>query len=110
MHKLSLTGIARQELENAEGASSGRSSKSVYGAHDHPLKQTVVALCVGQALAEHDNPGDATVQVLLGRVLLSSGDESWTGWIGDLLPIPDAPHRLEALEDSAILLTTVKHR
>ena len=110
MHKISLTATARDELEGAEGASNGRSSRSVYGGHDRALKQTVIALCLGQRLAEHANPGDATVQVLQGRVLLSSGEESATGWLGDLLPVPDAPHTLEALEDSVILLTTVRHR
>ena len=33
---------------------------------------------------------------------------SWDGRHGDLLMLPDAPHSLEALEDSAVLLTVAK--
>jgi quercetin dioxygenase-like cupin family protein len=41
---------------------------------------------------------------------LSAGDVSWEGRTGDLLIVPDARHSLEALEDSAILLTVAKLR
>jgi quercetin dioxygenase-like cupin family protein len=45
---------------------------------------------------------------LSGRVRLSAGQHSWDGRHGDLLMLPDAPHSLEALEDSAVLLTVAK--
>jgi quercetin dioxygenase-like cupin family protein len=61
-------------------------------------------------LAEHENPGEATVQVLHGRVVLSAGEDSWSGWTGDLIIVPNAPHSLAAVEDSTVLLTVVKHR
>ena len=48
------------------------------------------------------------VHVLSGRVRLSAGQHSWDGRHGDLLMLPDAPHSLEALEDSAVLLTVAK--
>jgi quercetin dioxygenase-like cupin family protein len=54
----------------------------------------------GAYLAEHENPGEATVQVLRGRVRLSSGGLSWEGCTGDMIFVPDARHSLEALEDS----------
>lgn len=108
MNRTSLTALAHEELEHAQSASNGRSAKSVHGGSDHLLRQSVIALCAGQSLAEHHNPGEATVQVLLGRVQLASGDESWAGWIGDLLVVPNAPHSLEALEDAVVLLTTVR--
>lgn len=108
MEKSSLTALARQQLSVAQGASSGRSSRTVYGGHEHVLRQTVIALAHGQALSEHENPGEATVHVLVGRVRLVAGDNSWEGSPGDLLIVPDAAHSLEAIEDSAVLLTVAK--
>lgn len=110
MEKFSLTALARQQLELAEAASSGRSASTVYGGHEHVLRQTMIALASGQKLDEHENPGEATVHVLRGRVRLSSGENSWEGTPGDLLIVPDARHNLEALESSAVLLTVAKHR
>lgn len=109
MQKLSLTALAREQLELARGASSGRSSHTVYGGHEHTLRQTVIALAAGRALDEHENPGEATVQVLHGRVRLTSGETAWDGLPGDHLVVPDARHGLEALEDSVVLLTVAKH-
>ncbi|MDJ0335059.1 cupin domain-containing protein [Salinibacterium sp. G-O1] len=110
MQKTSLTALARTELEAALTAPSGRSAKTVYGGHEHLLRQTVIALRAGEKLAEHENPGEATVQVLHGRVMLTAGDDSWSGWDGDLITIPNSRHSLTAVEDSTILLTVVKHR
>ncbi len=81
----------------------------MYGGHDRSLRQTVIALTAGTSLAEHENPGEATVHVLSGRVRLTSASTSWEGRSGDLLVVPQQRHGLEALEDSAVLLTVVKH-
>lgn len=110
MQKTSLTALARGEMAAASSASSGRSSKTVFGGHEKVLRQTVVALRAGQQLGEHDNPGESTVFVLSGRIMLKAAESSWSGWIGDLLIIPDAPHSIEALEDSVMLLTVAKLR
>jgi quercetin dioxygenase-like cupin family protein len=105
VEKLSLTALARQQLKIARTASSGRSAQTVYGGHEHALRQTLIALAAGRRLDEHDSPGEATVHVLHGRVRLAAGDLAWEGSPGDLIVVPAARHTLEALEDSAVLLT-----
>lgn len=74
------------------------------------LRQTVIGMVEGAQLSEHENPGEATVLVLSGHVRLVAGDVSWIGRRDDLIIVPDSRHSLEALEDSAILLTVAKIR
>jgi quercetin dioxygenase-like cupin family protein len=108
MNKISLDAVAREQRKKAAAAGSGRSAETVCGGHEKALRQTVIALNAGMELAEHENPGEATVQVLTGRVELRSNGVVWAGRTGDLLTIPDDRHSLHALEDSAVLLTVVK--
>ena len=108
MQKLSLDALAREHLERAKAASTGRSSETVFGGHEHVLRQTLIALTAGTTLGEHENPGEATLLVLRGRLRLHSGDNSWEGRTGDLLAVPPARHSLEALEDTAAVLTVAK--
>lgn len=108
MNKMSLTALAREHAKLARTAPSGRSSHTVYGGHEHTLRQTLLALAAGQALSEHENPGEATLQVLSGRVRMTAGTTTWEGSAGDLLVIPDARHDLEAVQDAVVLLTVAK--
>ena len=105
MEKFSLTALARLELETARQASSGRASKTVYGGHEHVLRQTLIAMLAGQDLHEHENPGEATVQVLQGRVRLSAGDVDWHGSPGDLLVVLGSKPLPAAIEASVVVLT-----
>ena len=108
MNKISLDAVAREQRKKAAAADSGRSAETVCGGHEKSLRQTVIALNAGIELAEHENPGEATVQVLSGRVELRSQGVVWAGRTGDLLAVPDDRHSLHALEDSTVLLTVVK--
>jgi quercetin dioxygenase-like cupin family protein len=110
MQKFSLDAVAREELAGARQASNGRSSRTVYGGHEHVLRQTVIALVAGQSLGEHSNTGEATVHVLRGRVRLHSDDDAWDGRRGDMILVPAAPHSLTATEDAVVLLTVAKPR
>ncbi|GAA1775863.1 cupin domain-containing protein [Streptomonospora arabica] len=109
MNKLSLDALARKHMETAAAASAGRSSETFYGGHEQTLRQTLIALTKGNALSEHPNPGEATVLVLRGRVRLKAGGDTWEGRTNDLLVMPRGEASLEALEDSAVVLTVAKH-
>ena len=100
----------RHELEHARAVPAGRSAKTVFGGHGKGLRQTLIALRAGEALDERVSPGEATIQVLAGRVLLESGESSWSGWVGDLLIVPAPTLTLRAVEDSAVLFTVAMPR
>lgn len=108
MLKLSLDALAREHLERARQSSAGRSAETVYGGHEHTLRQVLVALTAGTTLSEHENPDEATAHVLSGRVRLGAGQDSWEGRTGDLIVVPSARHDLHALEDAVVLLTVAK--
>lgn len=108
MEKISLTALARQHLAAARNASSGRSAHTVYGGHEHNLRQTMIALTAGSRLDDHESPGEATLQVLQGRVEVTNSTSKWEGSPGDHIVIPRTRHGLHALEDSVVLLTVVK--
>lgn len=105
MESMSLTTLAEEHLTAARVGSAGRSAVTVHGRHDFVLRQTLIALVEGQALAEHESPPEATLQVLQGRVRVTAGDDVWEGSAGELLVIPAERHDLRALEDSVVLLS-----
>ncbi|MBC3193009.1 cupin domain-containing protein [Pseudonocardia sp. C8] len=110
MQKISLEAMVRTQLAAAADSGNGRAARTVFGGHEHRLRQTLIALRAGASLADHESPGEATLQVLHGRVRLTAGDDSWDGRRGDLLIIPPAVHRLDAVEDAAVVLTVVMPR
>jgi quercetin dioxygenase-like cupin family protein len=100
MQKLSLDALGREQL-------SARASTTLFGGHEHRLRQTVIALREGSRLDEHENPGEATLLVLSGRIELSADGEVWAGRTGDFIVIPDSRHAVRAVEDCVMLLTAV---
>ena len=101
----SLTDLAAEHLATARASEHGRSAVTVYGGQEHDLRHTLIALAQGHALGEHDAPGEATLQVLQGRVRLRAGEQEWEVGQGELLVIPQARHDLVALADSVVLLS-----
>ncbi|MGH3634934.1 MAG: cupin domain-containing protein, partial [Mycobacterium sp.] len=102
MQSISLTSLAAEQLAAAQKAHSGRAAHTIHGGHALELRQTVVAMLTGQKLQEHDSPGEATLQVLEGRVRLTTRDEAWEGKAGDYVTIPPVRHALESIEDSVV--------
>jgi quercetin dioxygenase-like cupin family protein len=109
MDSVSLTSLATEQLNQARQAHSGRASHTIHGGHTLELRQTMMALASGHELAEHDSPGEATLQVLQGHVRLSAGDDIWEGRAGDYVTIPSRRHSLLSLHDSVVVLTVVKN-
>jgi quercetin dioxygenase-like cupin family protein len=105
MQKSSLTTLAGELMATAREAASGRGAKTIHGGQASTLRQTVIALAAGRQLDEHENPGEATLQVLRGRVRMIAPAETAEAAEGDLLVVPDSRHSLEALEDAVVLLT-----
>src|SRR6478609_5852914 len=108
MDAISLPSLADEHLRHAREGSAGRSAHTLFGGHDHRLRQTLIALLAGQSLEEHESPGEATLQVVSGRVRLIAGDDTQEAGPGDLVTIPPDRHALAADEDSVVLLTVVK--
>lgn len=107
MDGISLTKLAEEQLQAARAGRAGRSAHTVHGGHDHMLRQTLIALTGGSELAEHNSPGQSTLQVLQGQVRVTAGDDTWSGGPGDLLVLPLERHGLHADSDAVVLLTVL---
>jgi quercetin dioxygenase-like cupin family protein len=106
MSATSLESVGREQLEEARRSSNGRASRTLH--HGHRLHQTLLALTAGTRLAEHQSPGDATVQCLSGHVVLNAGAESVAVPAGGLVHVPARRHDLVAREDSLVVLTVAR--
>ena len=98
-----LNQLANQLLDKARSVDSGRAAQGIY--NGKYLRQALLTLTAGSKMAEHDSPPEVTLQVLQGRVELSSAEESWDLSEGDLVEIPPQRHSVTAHEDAAFLLT-----
>lgn len=104
-----IAALADELLIRARSEPHGRAAELVV--HDGVLRQLVLALAEGAELAEHNAPAAATLQALRGRVRLSYTAGSATPaeelGAGELTVIGHERHGVQALEDSAFVLTTV---
>ena len=70
------------------------------------LRVVLMALKAGARISEHKTNGRISVQALSGHVRLNALGRAFDLLPGSLLALDErAPHDLEALEESAILLT-----
>jgi quercetin dioxygenase-like cupin family protein len=92
-------------LADARAASAGRAGRTLSPGAGAPPKQALLALAEGTVLADHESPGEATLQVLTGHVHLTAADRVIELTTGAWTPIPPLRHGVEALEDSVLLIT-----
>ena len=70
------------------------------------LRVVLMALAAGAKIPAHKTNGRITVQVLSGHIRLNASERAFDLLPGSLLTLDHpAPHDLEALEESAVLLT-----
>ncbi|MTD54616.1 hypothetical protein [Amycolatopsis pithecellobii] len=98
-----LSALAAELLEQARDHHSQRAARTI--ASSTSMRATVIALAAGAQVAEHDAPAAATLHVLTGRVRVHTDDREWLLDTGELLPLPPQRHGLDAVVDSAVLLT-----
>ena len=103
MTAANLRSVGDQLLTEAYAGTSRRASSTLH--NSGRLRQTLITLVEGAELAEHESPGEATLQVLSGEVELRSGDTSVSLTSGDLVPIPSTRHSVHAGTDAMLLLT-----
>lgn len=99
-----LAALTSSHLQAARDSQHGRSAELLV--HDGVLRQSILALRGGTELAEHNSPHAASLQVLVGRVRVTGVDAPVLS-AGELHTLTHQRHAVEALEDSAFLLTTV---
>lgn len=100
-----LGALAAYHLRQAHLADHGRSAHLFL--HDGPLRQSVIALTAGTELGEHEAPPASSLQVLSGLVRLTTADGDAELTEGQLTVLPHVRQGLQALHDSAVLLTAV---
>lgn len=105
---LDLARFAASLMEEAAGAPKGLTTRRLPSDDDAALRVIGIGLSAGHELPEHDNPGEAMLQVLAGSVTLHAADgRAVPLTAGMLAPIPQARHHVEAHETSALLLVQV---
>lgn len=105
MDVVSLPTLANDLLGQARTSHAGRAAATLHPITGGRLRQTLVALSAGTEMADHESPGEASLQVLSGSVALTWSGDRLELAAGAIAPIPGQRHGVEALEDSVFLLT-----
>ena len=66
MDTSALPEVSTTLLDEARAHSARRAARTLCGGTGHALRQTAIALLAGSTLSDHENPGEATLQVLGG--------------------------------------------
>lgn len=103
-----LDALADELLAGASAAHSGRATHVFHAKDGGLLSQIFLGLTAGKGLSEHENPGEAMLTVLRGRVVLTSGEQSWELAEHQHVVVPQARHHLVASEDSVVVLTVAR--
>ncbi len=107
---IDLRAATDELLEASRPSHSGRATRVFRAVTGGALSQVLLVLQEDRALSEHENPGEALLHVLRGRVRLTAGDDAWELGADEHIVIPQQRHGLLALEESAALLTVVRSR
>lgn len=102
---LHLPTEVEEVLDAARAGDSGRAARTLVKGAGARLKQTLLALTAGTVLADHEAPGEASLQVLRGSVRLTADDVDLPMAEGAYAPIPATRHGVRAIEDAVVLLT-----
>jgi quercetin dioxygenase-like cupin family protein len=100
-----LQALVVEQLDAAKAAPAARSAVTLV--HQGRLRQTLIALSAGAALHEHEAPPAATLQILHGHARLTTAENSTDLHTGQLVAIPQSRHGLDAIDDTAVLLTVL---
>ena len=93
-----------RQLHEEDAWNTGRNTKTLV---KHPdLRVLLMALKAGMRVEEHQAPGRISVQTIVGRISLRALGRTFDLPAGSLLALDrTVVHHLEALEESAFLLT-----
>ena len=105
---IDLAALGDELMAEAAGAASGRATRVLRARPGGSLSQVMLALDAGRELSEHENPGQALLEIRRGRVRLVAGEVAWELGTGEHVVIPDRRHSLLALEDALVTLTVVR--
>lgn len=105
METVAIGVLGEKLLAEARSASSGRYGVTIHGGHVHSLRQTLIGVAAGHTLDEHENTGEVTLQLTLGRARVVAASDAVELVAGDYVVIPLQWDSFEALEDTVVLLT-----